>query len=105
MWYTINQDSNHYVITELSGTIDQTVWNGIDTEDVKITFFVEDELGNIGQNHVIIQKNQPNPTSKIPGFDIILLTSLIFLGISYLFLQIRMRSVYLFNRTNPLFHF
>ncbi|MFX1323121.1 MAG: ABC transporter substrate-binding protein [Promethearchaeota archaeon] len=58
MWYTLDGGLTNYTFYELSGTINQTAWEEQESGVVTITFYAEDEEGNVGSEAVNVIKEQ-----------------------------------------------
>ena len=59
-WYSLNNGLN-YTFTGLTGTINQTAWNGCENGTVTIKFFANDTMGNIGYKSIIVYKDITPP--------------------------------------------
>ncbi|MFX1499220.1 MAG: hypothetical protein ACFFBH_17020 [Promethearchaeota archaeon] len=57
IWYTIDGGITNVTITELSGKIDQTIWDGISQGSVIIKFYANDTLGHIGSEEISVIKS------------------------------------------------
>ncbi len=75
-WYTLEGVAGTFSFTGLNGTIDQGEWDSLPQGEISITFYAEDEVGNIGSESVIVLKSIPSQQG-ISGYNI----SIIFLGI------------------------
>lgn len=76
-WYSIGNFSYEFVFSGLTGLIDQNVWNYVPEGYVNITFYAEDEAGNIGSEVVSVIKELPEqPYGVIPGYKLFLIISL-----------------------------
>jgi len=77
MWYTIDGGVNNYTFTVLTDTIATSAWEASEEGNITLTFYAEDEHGNIGSESVKIIKilsDLPDGTPpKIPGFNIYIL--------------------------------
>jgi hypothetical protein len=60
-WYTIDDGITNITFTGLSGTIDQLAWNDFGFETIKLKFYINDSLGKIGTDEVIIRKDPIMP--------------------------------------------
>jgi len=56
-WYTIDGGSNNYTFTGSTGTINQTAWNFQPNGTVTITFYINDSIGNLNYDEVIVRKD------------------------------------------------
>ena len=76
-WYSLNWGSN-IIFTELTGTINQDLWDALSEGVITIQFYANDSVGNIGFQEVIVVKtiSQPSPP-EIPGYDVLLLLGII----------------------------
>lgn len=72
-WYSIGNFSYEFLFSGLTGLIDQNVWNYVPEGYVNITFYAEDEAGNIGSEVVSVIKE---PNGVIPGYKLFLIISL-----------------------------
>lgn len=68
-WYTIDEGNTNFTFTGSTGTINKTAWGFQANGTVNIQFYVNDSLGNIESNSVIIRKdiNLPNITILSPN--------------------------------------
>jgi len=60
IWYTINDEETETYILTLDGTIDQILWETLEAGEIKITFYANDTLGNIGSAQVNVTKEKSN---------------------------------------------
>ena len=84
-WYTINNDPFEYYFTG-NGVINQTAWNALPEGEIIITFYVEDEAGNLKSEAITVIKDLSTPL--IPGYELwilvgILLFSMLTIGLYY----------------------
>lgn len=84
-WYTINNDPFEYYFTS-NGVINQTAWNALPEGEIIITFYVEDEAGNLKSEAITVIKDLSTPL--IPGYELwilmgILLFSIFTIGLYY----------------------
>ena len=78
IWYTFNSGMNKVFITELMGVMDLNLWNQLPNGYVTIRFYVNDTLGNISFNEVIVVKDTPSPPPRgIPGYNLFALIGII----------------------------
>jgi len=75
-WYTIQGDLTGYLFIGLTGTIDQDAWNEIPQGEVTITFYAQDQAGNIGTESVVVTKSLPS-APVISGYNVLLLIGVI----------------------------
>lgn len=64
-WYTINGGNTNFIFTGSTGTINQTNWFSLRDGTVKIIFYANDTVGNIGSNEILIQKDTTAPNITI----------------------------------------
>jgi len=80
MWYSLDGGTTIYVISQLTGTIDQDLWNSLANGNYTLIFYANDTLAHIGTNEVNIVKfiaPEPGPEPAIPfGFGFIFVTFL-----------------------------
>jgi len=57
IWYTLNGGAVNTTITELTGTIDQTLWNNRPNGTVSVRFYANDTIGNVGFEEVEVSKD------------------------------------------------
>ena len=69
-WYTIDNLSGTFPFSDLTGIISQNVWSYLPEGPVNISFYAQDEAGNIGSESVIVIKRIP---SQIPGYNLLFL--------------------------------
>ncbi|GAH67694.1 unnamed protein product, partial [marine sediment metagenome] len=76
-WYSLNGGTN-IIFTELTGTINQDLWDALSNGTATITFYANDSAGNIGFQEVTVVKtiSQPSPLG-IPGYNILLLLGIV----------------------------
>jgi len=72
-WYRIGNFSHEFFFSVLTGLIDQNFWNYVPEGYVNITFYAEDDAGNIGSEVVIVIKG---PNGVIPGYNLFLIINL-----------------------------
>ncbi len=92
-WYSLDGGVTNITITELSGPISESAWDSLPNGQVTITFYARDELGNIGQNSIMITKNSQGstPPPGIPGYDLSLVIGVISV-ISIMMIRKRLKS-------------
>jgi len=73
-WYCLNYVFN-ITISNLTGFISQSHWDYLPYGPVNITFFVQDEAGNIAYQNILITKELPKkrPSGTIPSYNSFLL--------------------------------
>ena len=86
LWFKINDSSTSHFISVVSGNnvfaMDSSIWDAIPDGHVLISFYMNDTVGNSGTISVTIIKDtstSPPPTPGIPGYDLALLISVIFI--------------------------
>jgi len=60
------------------GTIDQNKWDSLGGGAITITFYAQDNAGNIGSTSVLVNKRIPSDPA-IYGFDLIIIFCVVFL--------------------------
>lgn len=87
MWYTIDGGINNVMFTG-NGTIDQTLWETLwdtlsDGDLITIRFYANDTFGHLTYKEVVVIKSDPpQPTpGGIPGYDLFLFISVLFISI------------------------
>jgi len=97
MWYTINFSLTEYTFTT-NGTINQAAWDALPKGVLVLKFFIEDIAGNIEFDEVVITKSLPtdgngdgdgNTEPAIPGYQLILLISLIWIMSTMILIQLK----------------
>ena len=74
LWYSINDDTHKFFLTEYAGIIDQDAWNSLPEGELTLRFGANDSVGNTNYKEVLIHKNLPEAP---PGLDpIVVYTSL-----------------------------
>ena len=75
MWYTIEGVIGNFYITQLTGTIDQEIWDNLDEGEITITFYAQDSESEIGSTSVTVVKSIPSTpsTDSIPGYNLFVL--------------------------------
>ncbi len=81
MWYVIVSDgTTKHIITSTTGSIDVSAWNSLTDGTITIRFYANDTAGNEVYSEVSIVKDTSTaPTPGIPGFNVIIALSVIFL--------------------------
>jgi len=77
-WYSLNGEVNITFTTQTQ--IDQAVWYDLEEGTVVITFYAEDEIGNVGMSSVIVIKGSPStplPPQTIPGYNLLFLLGIL----------------------------
>lgn len=93
-WYSLDGGTTNFTISEVTGVISESVWNGLPNGHLTLTFYAKDETNNIGQSSVLITKNspeEPTPPPLIPGYDLYLLLG-VFSVISTILIRKRLKS-------------
>ena len=81
VWYTIDNGTHNFTITELTGTINQTAWNSAANGQVTIKFYANNILGYLGTALTVVIKDVPQQTLPgIPGFNPILVLLITTIG-------------------------
>ncbi|MFX0024187.1 MAG: hypothetical protein ACFE9S_17810, partial [Candidatus Hermodarchaeota archaeon] len=60
-WYTLDNGLTNFTFTGLSGKINQAVWDNYDDEIIIIRFYVNNSLGKIGYDEVLVRKDPDAP--------------------------------------------
>ncbi|MHA2119747.1 MAG: hypothetical protein ACW990_00945, partial [Promethearchaeota archaeon] len=60
-WYTLENGITNYTFSGLTGTINQTAWDNYGLGDITLTFYINDSLGVMGFDSVIIKKDPDTP--------------------------------------------
>jgi len=77
VWYSLNNGMN-ITITELSGTVNQVLWDTLPEGNITIRFYASDLAGNKGFQEVSVIKDTSQPTPPgIPGYDLLFLVGII----------------------------
>ena len=63
-WYTLDNGLTNYTFSGLSGFLNQAAWDNFGYESVTIRFYVNDSIGKIGYDEVVVNKD-PNPPTII----------------------------------------
>jgi parallel beta-helix repeat protein len=67
-WYTLDGGINNYSFTGLTNTISSIAWEAAPEGDITLTFYAEDEIGNIGDiSRIIIKDLSEIPPETPPG--------------------------------------
>ncbi len=61
MWYTLDGGLHNYTITEVTGTIEQSAWEGLSDGTITLTFYASDIPGNTDSADVNIVKDATGP--------------------------------------------
>lgn len=98
-WYTLNNGDKYY-FTEMTEMVNQNAWNSLTSGVITITFYAQDEAGNIGYSTIIITKAIPPKESTltpdlIPSFNLLIIIGIIGLisGISVIVIKKRIFGV------------
>jgi hypothetical protein len=75
-WYTIDGGVTNYTFYGLTGAINQTAWDSAPQGNIVITFYAEDDAGNIGTSSVTVKKSILSEP-PIPGYDVFLIFGVI----------------------------
>jgi len=75
-WYTIDGGLTFYTFYGLSGAINQTAWDSAPQRNIVITFYAEDDAGNIGTSSVTVKKSILSEP-PIPGYNVFLIFGVI----------------------------
>ncbi|TFF97828.1 MAG: hypothetical protein EU547_03265 [Promethearchaeota archaeon] len=68
-WYTLDNGMTNYTFTGTTGIINQAAWDVFDYEFVTIHFYINDSLGRIGYDSVIVRKDPDPPIVSINFID------------------------------------
>jgi hypothetical protein len=60
-WYTLDNGITNTTFTELSGTINKTVWDNFGFNIITLRFYINDSFGKIGFDEVSIRKDPDIP--------------------------------------------
>ncbi len=60
-WYTLDNGLTNVTFTELSGQINQTVWDTFNFETITVRFYINDTFGKVGFDEVSIRKDPDMP--------------------------------------------
>ncbi|MFX1427975.1 MAG: hypothetical protein ACFFBE_16095, partial [Promethearchaeota archaeon] len=82
-WYSLDNGETNTSFTDLTGAINQVVWDDIPWGAVNLTFYARDTSGNVGFQQITIYKDIRTNPEVIHSFNlwIITTTSLIILGL------------------------
>jgi len=72
MWYTLDSGTTNFTFTELTGTINQALWDSISEGSVTIRFYVNDSAGNIAFEEIKVIK-RITEDAGIPGYNLFFL--------------------------------
>ncbi|MFX0000123.1 MAG: ABC transporter substrate-binding protein [Candidatus Hodarchaeota archaeon] len=72
-WYTVEGSTTQYPFTGLTGTIDTDAWDGADYGEITITFYAQDNAGNVGTESVTVVKKPP---TRIPGYNVLIISGI-----------------------------
>ena len=84
IWYTLYDGirwSNNFIITSLTGTINQIDWNSLIDGDIIIRFYVKDAASYENYEDVIIIKDTSQTSHGIPGTNLLIISLIIVVGI------------------------
>ncbi len=65
IWYSLDGGTTNTTITETTGIINQTIWEGFMNESVTISFYASDELGRVNTTEVSVWKDIIKPVITI----------------------------------------
>ncbi len=60
-WYTLDNGLTNYTFTGLNGTINQIAWDNFGSGPITIRFYINDSLGKIGFDEVVVIKDSDTP--------------------------------------------
>ncbi len=60
-WYTLNNDLTNFTFVGLNGTINQVEWDSYGYGIVTIRFYINNSLGKIGCDEVVVRKDPDSP--------------------------------------------
>ncbi len=84
-WYIIGQET--FYIDTMDGIINQNKWDTLEEGRITITFYAQDNAGNVGSTIVVVNKRIP--PNAIGGFDLIIIFGLISLTSIFLLIVSR----------------
>ncbi|MFX0104714.1 MAG: NosD domain-containing protein [Candidatus Hodarchaeota archaeon] len=78
IWYTLNDGENYFIDTELTGIINQELWDELPNGYVTIKFYANDTFGHLDFDEVIVVKDAPTPgKGTIPSYNLFVLLGII----------------------------
>jgi hypothetical protein len=89
MWYSIDDGTTNNSITQLTGTINQIIWDTMPYGNIILGFYARDYAGNIGYSECLIQKVK---NESIPSYNLLLLISVASLVIIFLLKRKHLRN-------------
>jgi len=60
-WYTLDNGLTNYTFTGLNGTINQIAWDNFGSGPITLRFYINDSLGKIGFDEVVVIKDSDAP--------------------------------------------
>jgi len=66
-WYSLDNGTNNHTFNGLTVTLNQSLWDDIPDGIVKIDFYANDTLGNVGYKMFNVTKNVPDEVISSPG--------------------------------------
>ena len=88
MWYTLDMGITNTTFTELTGTINQLLWDHVIIGEVNLTFYAQDNNGNIGKEYITIIKS----ISEIPSYNVWAIIIVFSIGVILIILRTRIRN-------------
>ena len=76
VWYTIDNGLTNFTIANLTGTINQTIWDNTPSGLITIRFYAKDLAGNIGDSFIIVLK-PPQERPIISGYNLLFLIGIL----------------------------
>jgi len=71
MWYTLDGGETNTSFTELTGTINQLLWDNLSLGEINLTFYAKDNSGNLANKNVVVIKQSSSNLEEpvITGYD------------------------------------
>ncbi|MBY8990896.1 MAG: hypothetical protein KGD58_09090 [Candidatus Lokiarchaeota archaeon] len=93
VWFTFDGGLNNFTILELTGTINNTIWEQIPEGQVTLRIYAKDKAGNIGYTDITISKEPPKSSDAIPSYNTIFLIIAISLGTLLIWKKISINKI------------
>ena len=84
-------DSTRY-ISDLSGSVDQSLWDSLPAGTYTLTVYANDTMGNLGSNSVTIVKESISPSPEIPFGSFYLIISIVSIALLLTSVKFRLKK-------------
>ena len=94
IWYSLDNGVTNITISELTGAIDEQVWEALPNGYVTIQFYINDTSGKESFDIVIVTKNYPsqNEEPSIPGANMYFIFASLIVGVTVIIQKIKKKK-------------